>query len=94
VRKLPRAGDFRVQEEHGGTTAGYEPDAEIVVQATDMLRAGPPGIARCLYARVDGCVVDGRFMLMEMELLEPSLFLSADPAAPDRLASALLSRLS
>jgi hypothetical protein len=39
-----------------------------------------------LYARVDGCEVRGRFMLMELEMLEPSLFLGAHAQAPERLA--------
>jgi glutathione synthase/RimK-type ligase-like ATP-grasp enzyme len=47
-----------------------------------------------LYARVDGCVVDGTLMLMELEVLEPELFLRTDPAAGDRLAAALLGRLA
>jgi hypothetical protein len=38
--------------------------------------------------------MDGRLMLMELELLEPELFLRMDPSAADRLASALLGRLS
>jgi glutathione synthase/RimK-type ligase-like ATP-grasp enzyme len=94
VRKLPGTGDFRVQVEHGGTAVACEPAADIIAQARAVLSAGLPGMAECLYARVDGCVVDGRFMLMELELIEPALFLSAHPAAPDRLASALLRRLS
>jgi glutathione synthase/RimK-type ligase-like ATP-grasp enzyme len=94
VRKLPRTGDFRVQAEHGGTAVACEPSADIIAQAEAVLDAGLPGMGECLYARVDGCVVDGRFTLMELELLEPALFLGTHPAAPDRLASALLRRMS
>jgi hypothetical protein len=36
--------------------------------------------------------VDGRFVLMELELIEPDLFLRAHPSAPARLAEALLQR--
>ena len=46
-----------------------------------------------LYARVDGCVVDGGFVLMELELIEPALFLGMAPGAADRLAVAVLERL-
>ncbi len=46
-----------------------------------------------LYARVDGCVVGGRFLLMELELIEPVLFLAHAPEAAHRLAEEIASRL-
>jgi hypothetical protein len=42
---------------------------------------------------VDGVIARGAFTLMEMELIEPSLFLGSDPGAVDRFVSALLRRL-
>jgi hypothetical protein len=45
---------------------------------------------RWLYARVDGCMLDGQFVLMELEMLEPDLFLNLDSQAPARFADALL----
>ncbi len=92
VIKRPRSGDFRVQKEHGGTVDGIVPAASIIDDAARAIAAAPGGPP--LYARVDGCVVDGRLMLMELELLEPELFLRMDQSAADRLASALLGRLS
>jgi hypothetical protein len=47
-----------------------------------------------LYARVDGCVVDGRLTLMELEMTEPSLFLHLDDGAPERFAEAVLGLLT
>jgi hypothetical protein len=41
---------------------------------------------------VDGCVVDGRFLLMELELLEPVLFLAQAPEAAGRLAAEIAAR--
>jgi hypothetical protein len=64
-----------------------EPTSDIVAQAHGVLEAAGQ-VSH--YARVDGCVVDGRFVLMELELIEPDLFLRAHPAAPKRLAAALL----
>jgi len=92
---LKRAGtdDFRVQSEHGGSALPGEPGTRIVEQARNALRAGPSGTSECLYARVDGCVVDGDFVVMEVELIEPLLFLAAQPGASDRFADALLTRL-
>ena len=37
---------------------------------------------------------DGNYMMTELELVEPSLFFRHDPAAADRLADAVLKRLS
>ena len=42
-----------------------------------------------LYARVDGCIVDGRFVLMELEMLEPDLFFNLAPEAAPRFANSL-----
>jgi glutathione synthase/RimK-type ligase-like ATP-grasp enzyme len=93
VIKRPRSGDFRVQKEHGGTVEPIAPPASIVADAARALDAARPEGEVPLYARVDGCVVDGTLMLMELELLEPELFLRTDAAAGDRLAAALLTRL-
>jgi hypothetical protein len=84
--KRPRAGDFRVQEQFGGLHAAQEPPPWLLQQAERALRAAP---GPTLYARVDGCVVGGQFLVMELELLEPSLFLALDPGAPERFAAAL-----
>jgi len=42
---------------------------------------------------VDGVVKDGRFLLMELEVFEPLMFLSHDPEAPGRFARAIRGRL-
>jgi glutathione synthase/RimK-type ligase-like ATP-grasp enzyme len=94
VIKRPRSGDFRVQKEHGGTVESIVPLAAIIADAARAIEAARASGGQPLYARVDGCVVDDRLMLMELELLEPELFLRMDPSAADRLASALLGRLS
>ena len=94
VIKRPRSGDFRVQKEHGGTVEPIVPPASIIADAARALEGARPAGAIPLYARVDGCVVDGTLMLMELEVLEPELFLRTDAGAGDRLASALLARLS
>lgn len=46
-------------------------------------------IARPVYARVDGVVLDGRFVLMELEVFEPLMFLAQHPEAPARFARAI-----
>jgi hypothetical protein len=46
-----------------------------------------------LYARVDLASVDDGWAIMELELVEPNLFLSYDDGAAQRLANAIRSRL-
>ncbi len=86
IVKTPKPGDFRVQEEHGGEIVPFSPDAEMLETGRfvfDMISPTP------LYARVDLIRgVDGRLLLMELELIEPALYLRMDPAAPERFAAA------
>jgi glutathione synthase/RimK-type ligase-like ATP-grasp enzyme len=88
--KRSRPGDFRVQTEHGGTVAPIDVMPAIVSQARRSIEAldEPP-----LYARVDGVGDDRSFRLMELELIEPHVFLSAADAAVDRFAAAIERRL-
>jgi glutathione synthase/RimK-type ligase-like ATP-grasp enzyme len=90
VRKTPAPGDFRVQEEHGGSVAVHEP--------TDAERAVARGVLDALpwpttYARIDLVTADDGPLLMEAELIEPELFLRAVPAAAGRLADVLVADL-
>jgi glutathione synthase/RimK-type ligase-like ATP-grasp enzyme len=86
VIKRPRSDDFRVQEEHGGT-------AQPAVAPPDLVRQGRRILDEIegpwLYARVDGIESDGVFTLLELELIEPVLFLAQDPQAAARFAEAL-----
>jgi glutathione synthase/RimK-type ligase-like ATP-grasp enzyme len=87
VLKRPAPGDFRVQTNLGGRVARADARAEWVKQARAVLGMVQ---GRWLYARVDGCMLDGQFVLMELEMLEPDLFLNLDSQAPARFAEALL----
>jgi Glutathione synthase/Ribosomal protein S6 modification enzyme (glutaminyl transferase) len=91
--KRPKPGDFRVQVEHGGGSEVREPEGLAIEAARVALAAAEQGRERSLYARVDGCMVDGRFLLMELELIEPDLYLRGKPWAPARLADALVARI-
>jgi glutathione synthase/RimK-type ligase-like ATP-grasp enzyme len=91
VLKRPRVGDFRVQEHLGGSTAPAEPAPGLVGQARAAVAAvGMP----LLYARVDGVERDGQLVLTELEVIEPTLFLSHGPGAATRFADAILRALS
>lgn len=73
IVKRPAAGDFRVQEQFGGRETVWEGNDEAQALAAAALAAAP---ARPVYARVD-MVGDaaGVLHIMELELIEPSLFL-------------------
>jgi glutathione synthase/RimK-type ligase-like ATP-grasp enzyme len=90
VLKRPHRADFRVQEEFGGVAAPAEARPEIVEEASRALEASGQDT---LYARVDGVVRGGRLEVMELELVEPSLFLEPSPGAGERFADALIERL-
>lgn len=88
--KRPAAGDFRVQEEHGGSVQAATPPAWLRAQADAVMAAAPGPL---LYARVDGVARNERLELMELELFEPALYLGTDAGAAVRFASALAERL-
>jgi glutathione synthase/RimK-type ligase-like ATP-grasp enzyme len=90
VRKRARAGEWRVQAEYGGSAEPVSPEPATVMAARTALAVAP---APSLYARADGFLEGGRFVLTELELLEPSLFLRSDPQAAERLAAAILRRV-
>ncbi|HZX69687.1 MAG TPA: gamma-glutamylcyclotransferase [Rhodanobacter sp.] len=94
VIKRPASGDYRVQSEHGGSVAPAEPDTTTLAAAERALAAlATMGYGDLAYARIDGVVCDGRFLIMELELLEPSLFLAGQPQAAERFARQLSARL-
>lgn len=87
ILKRPRRGEFRVQSQHGGRSEPARPPPALLAQAGRVLaQVDEPW----LYARVDGCVVDGAFLLMELEMLEPALELWAEAGAAQRFAEAVL----
>lgn len=88
VLKTPASGDFRVQPRYGGQQETTQVDADVICQALKVLSAIPFEDVP-LYARVDGVLRDGRFILMELELVEPYLFLECHPEAVTHLASYL-----
>lgn len=87
VIKRPRSGDFRVQHEHGGSAEPRTPLAHVLATAGEIVSKAP---GQWLYARVDGVEIGGSFVLVELEMLEPSMFLATDPRAPVRLADAIV----
>lgn len=87
IRKRPAAGDFRVQDMYGGSVHPHRPDLAEEVLAARLLACLPSATA---YARIDIVRVDGAPALMEIELIEPELFLGADAGAAVRFAEQLM----
>lgn len=93
VRKKVKTGDFRVQDDFGGTVHALEPTpeqrelAERAMAACESRAAGRPAPA---YGRVDMVRGnDGRYAVMELELLEPELWLRYHPPAAEPMAEAI-----
>ncbi|MFN8283190.1 MAG: hypothetical protein U0U67_08230 [Chitinophagales bacterium] len=89
IYKKAKQGDFRVQLQYGGSVEVIQPDDAILEQAAALLNNIPENL---LYARVDGVVTnDGKFLLMELELIEPVLFVSTNKNACENFYNALIS---
>jgi glutathione synthase/RimK-type ligase-like ATP-grasp enzyme len=91
VLKKPKENDFRVQEEHGGIFKSVEPTEQqksIAKNIVGKLSVLP------LYARTDLVRTDDNdFALMELEVIEPSLYFNMDSQSPERFAKAFNERM-
>lgn len=88
--KTPAKEDFRSQPQFGGFVQGKEPAPGILNSATQYVTQFAKD---CLYARVDGLIIDGEFYLMELELIDPFLFLSTYPRGYENYYQALIEHL-
>jgi glutathione synthase/RimK-type ligase-like ATP-grasp enzyme len=91
--KRPADGDYRVQDDFGGTSTPADP-APVVRAGADAALAALDGRTPPVYARVDGVVAAGRFLLMELELIEPYLFLPHHAPAVTDFATVIAERLA
>lgn len=91
VLKRPQSGEFRIQEQHGGTT-------EKCATPPEALRLAKQ-IFACLdeepfYARVDLARIEGsHFLLMELELIEPHLWMTLEPNSCQLFVNAITKNL-
>lgn len=81
IRKMPGNDSIFVNSAYGGARQSIEVPSQIVQTAQTVLDTASrlTGSACHLYARVDGVMVDGEFVLMELELIEPGLLLDVVP---------------
>lgn len=89
VSKIPAAGDYRVQEEFGGSCHAVtlaSPEMDVARKAMDT-------VGDTLYARVDLLSSQCGALVSELELVEPELFFRFDESAAHRMVAALKARL-
>jgi hypothetical protein len=92
IGKLPRPGEFRVQPEYHGVITRYDPAPDELAAAGLILSAIDEPL---LYARID--LVrgpGGEPLLIELELIEPDLYVGYDPAAGAAFAAAVKERIA
>jgi glutathione synthase/RimK-type ligase-like ATP-grasp enzyme len=100
VHKRAKEGDFRVQDDHGGTVHRHElqkDELAFAIRTMDVCQEWlqshdmPPP----LYARIDMVIdLDGEWALSELEMVEPELWFRFHPEAADELATGLVHMLS
>jgi len=87
VLKIAKKGDFRVQDDFGGTVHTYTPtktEIEFAEQAVNACKSKP------VYARVDMFIDNnGQLAIAELELIEPELWFRNNTKAADKLALAI-----
>ncbi len=91
VLKRAKAGDFRVQNNFGGSVeTAVKPAPALIEAAQKIVESINDDL---LYARVDGAEIAGDFCLMELELIEPALYLENNALAANQFAAAFVSRI-
>ncbi|MEM9501814.1 MAG: hypothetical protein AAF941_08200 [Pseudomonadota bacterium] len=92
LRKLPAAGDYRIQSLYGGRESVHAPSPDEAAAAGAILASIP--FETPLYARIDMLRdTDGSLLLMEAELIEPYLYPEQGPELGERLARAVIERV-
>jgi glutathione synthase/RimK-type ligase-like ATP-grasp enzyme len=92
ISKRPQPGDFRVQPEFDGIIAPHGPAPEERAAAEQILAAVEEDL---LYARIDLVRgLSGAPQLIELELIEPDLYIERDPGAGARFAMAVAERIA
>ncbi|MFL2983671.1 MAG: hypothetical protein ACJZ12_04695 [Candidatus Neomarinimicrobiota bacterium] len=76
ISKVPKKGDFRVQEEHGGRISLIEKLPNKIKSLADKVLAILP--EGCFYSRIDMLLLHGKPKIIEVELIEPSLYFNLD----------------
>jgi glutathione synthase/RimK-type ligase-like ATP-grasp enzyme len=93
VRKVPASGEMFVHVHRGGSVHSVQPTSRQIGEASNIVYAVQQTLGILpLYARVDMVMHEGHLTLMELELVEPYLYMQyADRTqAHDRFADAIV----
>ena len=91
ILKKAKVGDFRVQDDFGGSVHNYIPSDDEITFAENAIKACPE---LPVYARVDIFTDnDNKIALSELELIEPELWFRHNPEAANKLAKAIKLKL-
>lgn len=95
VDKVPSAGEVRVHEVYGGTSRVVPTDPDLADLALAAVTAAEHAAgARLDYARVDLLHHDGRWVVSELELIEPGLYLHVAPQVAAHFADVVAARVA
>lgn len=94
ARKVPKDADFRVQEKFGGRNLKHTPTPMEQQAAEKVLAAAKELGYEHAYARVDLVHHKNALVLMELEVIEPWLFLDTVPEAVPQVAELLARRIA
>ena len=86
ILKTPKKNDFRVQEEHGGSLMSIQPNSLLKNLSLKVLSLLPE---QPLYSRLDFVREGQSFYLMEIELIEPSLYFNMDKSSATSFAKSV-----
>ena len=90
VQKTPDPSDFRTQMQFNPCYQLYAATSDEIAQVEKILNVMQDEM---LYARIDGIFIEGVFHLIEIELLEPWLFLQQSESASRSFAEAIMQRV-
>jgi len=92
VLKIAKPGDFRVQDDFGGSVFNYTPTQEEITYAENAVKSCPE---MPIYARVDVFLDnENKLALAELELIEPELWFRNYHEAAHKLAKAIKERIT
>ncbi|MCJ8278086.1 MAG: hypothetical protein HRT44_06250 [Bdellovibrionales bacterium] len=91
ILKTPKDGDFRSQEEFGSYVRRIDPEESLFEFADQVLKEINE---KLLYARVDIVRENGKFHLIELELIEPCLYFRTHEPSAGTFVQALESFLN
>jgi len=91
VTKVPPIGEYRVQFDYGGVYHFGEVDP-IIKNICDRIATLFEN--KLLYQRVDGVWRNGKFLIMEVELIEPDIYLNLSNNAKNQWVDSLVNILN